>query len=266
MAECIVCVTRACECVCVFVGQWFDKSIAIVINLFANGNEHEKSTFRLSMRCQGPKINIRMVFTDSHYNNYTYEIVELLPIVYDQYQWLCSQHRRAIISKPWEIFMWEFGSIVCAKIYVNHSINPREYSEYHVDVLRNSSNQKPKYIQRSPLQQWVLQTIIDRWQLEDRRTHKCSSKFQLIFNYANSHRLASLWRTNSCRQKNVFRRLWCSTIRAAPADQKMQIHVLGTHPTRRKKKWVSVSLHFFAEPCIAEPPSQRSSCSRTKYL
>lgn len=47
MAKCIVCVTRVCECSCVFVGQWFDKSIAIVTNLFANGKEHEKSTFWL---------------------------------------------------------------------------------------------------------------------------------------------------------------------------------------------------------------------------
>lgn len=46
----------------------------------------------------------------------------------------------------------------------------------------------------------------------------------------------------------------------------MQIHVLRTHPTRRRKNWVSISLHFFAVLCIPEPSSQRSSCLRKKYL
>lgn len=88
------------------------------------------------------------------------------------------------------------------------------------------------------------QTVIDRWQIEDERIHKCSSQFQLIFNYANSHRSASLWRTNFCRQKNVFCRLWCLTICAAPAEQKWKYMFLRRIPHGEKRNEFLLLLTF----------------------
>lgn len=101
------------------------------------------------------------------------------------------------------------------------------------------------------------QTVIDGWQIEDERIHKCSSQFQLIFNYANSHRLALLWRPNFWRLENVFCWLWCSTICAAPAEQKWKYMFLRRIPHGEKRNEFLLVFTFLL--CIAYRSHHRNA-------